>query len=296
MPPAADVAVVVATRNRPDQARSALQALAAETSGVDLVVVDSASDSDETRAVARAVGVRCVRADRPGLSIARNLGVAATDAAVIAFTDDDCRPRPGWIAALTAPFDDASVGFVTGEVIGLGEGTAADVAGLGPVRWRWPDDPVRMGSGANMAVRRVVVDEVGGFDPSIGAGARVPSAEDHDLFLKALRAGWEGAHAPGAVVDHDDRRSRWETVRLCYRYGVGSGVVCARATTFDPAVGRQMLRTRLWTDGVRGVAEDLRRGWEGPALRRAAMALGVLRGRLHGSGWPPSGAPQPRSR
>ena len=275
--------VVIATRNRPDHLRQALAAIAAVVpAGTDVLVVDSAGDGPATRDVAVAAGARCVRAERPGLSVARNVGVASTRAAVVAFTDDDCRPRPGWLEGLVEPFADAAVGFATGQVVGCGEGTAADVVGLGPERWRWPDDPLRMGSGANMAVRRAVIEQVGDFDPALGAGAPIPSAEDHDLFLRALHRGWEGRHAPDSIVDHDDRRSRWQTVRLCYGYGVGSGVLCGRAHDLDPAVARRMLWTRLWSDGLRVVALDLRRGWEIPALRAAATTVGVVRGRLRG--------------
>jgi GT2 family glycosyltransferase len=275
------VTVVVATRNRPDQLRGALAAIAASVgSRTDVLVVDSAGDTEASRAVADEAGARYVRSDRPGLSVARNLGVASTDAEVVAFTDDDCRPRSGWLAPLVTPFEEARVGFVTGQVVGSGEGTAADVPDLGAPRWRWPDDPAHMGSGANMAVRRAAVLQVGGFDARLGAGAPIPSAEDHDLFLRALHAGWEGRHAAGSVVDHLDERTRWETVRLCYRYGVGAGVLCGRARALDPVVARRMLRARLWHDGVRSVVADLRRGWEVPALRGAAMTLGVVAGRV----------------
>ncbi len=293
-----DVTVLVATRNRPDQLRVALAAIAAAAPpGTDVLVVDSAGDTDATRAVAAAAGVRYVRADLPGLSVARNLGARATRAAVIAFTDDDCRPRRGWLEELVAPFADPRVGFVTGQVIGNGAGTAADVVDLGAERWRWPDDPLRMGSGANMAIRTAVLEQVGGFDPGIGAGAQIPSAEDHEVFLQALHRGWEGRHAPGSVVDHDDQRSRWASVRLCYGYGVGSGVICARAHALDGKVGRRMLRTRLWSRGVRMVARDLRRGWEIPALRGVAMVLGVVTGRLRrGGGRRAAGGGQPRNR
>jgi glycosyltransferase involved in cell wall biosynthesis len=296
--PVLDVTVLIATRNRPDQLRGALAAVAAAApAGTDVLVVDSAGDTEATRAVVAAAGVRYVRADRPGLSVARNVGVGHTSAAIVAFTDDDCRPRDGWLEALTAPFEDPAVGFVTGRVIGAGSGTAADVVDIGDERWRWPDDPVGMGSGANMAIRRAVLEEVGGFDPGIGAGAPIPSAEDHELFLRALHAGWEGRHAPRSVVDHDDRRGRWAGVRLCYGYGVGSGVVCRRASDLDPTVGRRMLRERLWDRGVRTIARDLRRGWEIPALRGLAMVLGVLRGRVRRVGRPGAAeVGQPRNR
>ena len=271
--------MVVATRNRPGALREALAAIGRSSPPhTETIVVDSAGDDASARTVAAEAGVRYVRVDEPGLARARNHGIAATGAEVVIFTDDDCRPEPGWTAPLLAAFDTPDVGFVTGEVVGPGEGTAADVTGIGPQAWRWPDDPVGMGSGANMAVRRSAVERIGGFDVGLGAGAEVPSAEDHELFLRLLHAGFEGRHAPGSVVAHLDDRGRWATIKLFYRYGLGSGTICARARDLDRAVAARMLRRRLGHDGVRRVMADLRRGWEIPALRGAAMTLGVAVG------------------
>ena len=284
LPPSdVEVAVTVASRDRPEALGDALAALVAHLPpGVPLLVVDSASADDRTMEVADAAGVRWIRTERPGLAVARNVAVEALDSEIVVFTDDDCRPRPGWVEGLVAPFEDPAVGFVTGPLVGVGAGTAADVVGLGEEQWRWPDDPLRMGSGANMALRRRGVLEAGGFDPRLGAGAPIPSGEEHDVFLRLLRLGWEGRHVPGAVVDHHDQRSRIETLRMCYRYGLGSGAVCALAGRTDPAVGRAMLRRRLWEHGLRGIVGDLRRRWEEPAARGAAFTAGVVPGWVRG--------------
>lgn len=284
-------AVVIATRDRAPQLRLALEGVsAAAPPGTAVVVVDSAGDTDEARSVASGAGAVYVRADEPGVSLARNLGAAAVEVEVVVFTDDDCRPRPGWFEAIVAPFADDAVGFVTGRVEGLGEGSAADVGDLGPARWSWPDDPAGMGSGANMAVRRRALLDCGGFDRAFGGGGTVPAGEEQELFLRLLHGGWEGRHAPASVVDHHDLRDRWATIRLFYAYGVGSGAICVRARRLDAGVGRRMLRRRLWTNGVRAVAADLRRGWEVPAIRGAAMTLGVI------VGWARSLAPTPDQR
>lgn len=281
---AATVAVVVASR---DRARALAGALAAihevVPAGVEVLVVDSASVDDGTASVAGDAGVRCVRSDVPGLSVARNLAIAELDAEIVVFTDDDCAPRPGWVEGLTEPFADPQIAFVTGPLHGADGGTAADVVGLGARRWRWGDDPLTMGSGANMAVRRRAVDAVGGFDARLGAGAPIPSAEEHDMFLRLLHRGWDGAHAPDAIVDHHDRRSRRATLRLFFGYGLGSGALCALANRLDPGTGRRMLRRRLWDHGVRQAGTELRRGWEEPAARSLVFSLGVVAGRLRGA-------------
>src|SRR5438874_4759109 len=90
----AEHAVVVCTRDRPQLLGGLLPALVSEAaSGVEVVVVDSASQGRETAELVESAGLRLVRCDRPGASYARNVGLAATSAPVVVFTDDDCRPR-----------------------------------------------------------------------------------------------------------------------------------------------------------------------------------------------------------
>jgi glycosyltransferase involved in cell wall biosynthesis len=111
------VAVIICTRDRPAMLADALDAtLPTLRAGDELLVVDSASSGDETAAVARARDARVVRAERKGLSRARNLGVAETAAPLVVFTDDDCRPQAGWLEHLASPFAASEVGFVLGQV------------------------------------------------------------------------------------------------------------------------------------------------------------------------------------
>lgn len=275
------VSVVVATRDRPAALAGALDALRAAVGPDDeVIVVDSASKGSGTRGVAEAAGVDYMRAPAPGAARARNLGAARARRQVLAFTDDDCRPHHGWAAALAAAFTDPDVGLAVGPVTGVGGGSAADVEDRGPRRWRWPDDPAHIGSGASMAVLGDAFRSVGGFDERLGPGAAVAAGEDHELFLRLLHAGWIAAFVPEAVVDHDDRRSRWATLRLFHGYGIGAGTVASMARSLDPAVARGMLRSRLWDDGVVLVGRDLARRHEEPAARAAAMAVGVVAGRI----------------
>src|SRR3954452_19252992 len=85
------LAVVVCSRDRPEQLRRCLQAVVRQDAD-DILVVDSASSTTATAEVAAAGGVRCIRADLPGLAHARNVALRASTADVVAFTDDDCEP------------------------------------------------------------------------------------------------------------------------------------------------------------------------------------------------------------
>src|SRR5947209_9186083 len=114
--PPPDVAVIVPARNAAGTVARTLDALAHQRydGTSEIVVVDDAS-SDATPSLAEAAGVRVVRLGaQGGPAGARNAGVAATRAPLIAFTDADCEPAPGWLAALVAALRDADL--VTGPV------------------------------------------------------------------------------------------------------------------------------------------------------------------------------------
>src|SRR3954447_14078921 len=97
----APAAVVVCTRDRPAQLEACLPTvLQALRDGDELVVVDSASHDPAVGRIAAASATVVVRCEQPGLSRARNAGLRASTAPLVAFTDDDCRAASGWVAAM----------------------------------------------------------------------------------------------------------------------------------------------------------------------------------------------------
>jgi GT2 family glycosyltransferase/SAM-dependent methyltransferase len=219
------VSVVICTRHRASQLRGALVALGGLSSQPHEVLVIDNSDGDEAtqRVVAEFRGVRYACEPRAGLSAARNTGIRLSSGDIIAFTDDDVRPSPTWLDALVAPFKADDVGAVTGLVLpaslstegelvferhfgGFGGGFLRkrfDRAFLHGMRWHTP--PVwKIGAGANMAVRRRVLELVGAFDERLGAGA-AGCSEDSELWHRILSAGFTCLYEPAAVVVHEHR-------------------------------------------------------------------------------------------
>jgi GT2 family glycosyltransferase len=76
--------------------------------------------------------------------------------------------------------------------------------------------------GANMAFRRAVLEDIGGFDPLFGAGSLF-SAEDLDAAGRASAAGWKGGYCPEVVVSHHHGRRASDLPRLLKSYGIGAG-------------------------------------------------------------------------
>ena len=234
-PASADVSVVVCTRDRPEALARCLASLRElRVRPREIVVVDNAPSDDATRRIVAALpDVRYVREQRPGLSRARNAGVGASSADIVAFTDDDVVVAPDWITRLTAPFADARVMAVTGIVLPAELESGAqrlaeerlwsfnrefrprtfDARYFARLRTRGV--PVwHIGAGANMAVRRDAFARVGLFDERLGAGA-AGCSEDSELWYRLLAAGWSCAYEPAAVLFHfhradlDGLRRQW---------------------------------------------------------------------------------------
>lgn len=281
-PSRAAAAVVVCSRDRPKELEQALAAVATALADHDeLVVVDSASrDRHAVSEVAHRAGATLVRSERPGLSRARNLGVAASDAALVAFTDDDCRPQVGWLDALVGGFDDTRVGVVAGRVVAEDAGglTVTTMTDPRAQRLDGSSDPIDFIHGANMAFRREALVASGGFDELLGAGGRFRAGEDHDMAFRVLAAGWSGRYEPSAVVAHRQWRRRYEALRLEYGYGLGAGAFAAKIARLDGRSGRRLLRRRLWGNGLAEGARSALAGHEMAAASSILKAAGVVVG------------------
>lgn len=216
--------IVICTRQRPQDLAACLEAIAAEiAAGREVIVVDNGPDA-ETRAAAEAANVRYVVEPRPGLSRARNAGVIAATGDVVIFVDDDVRPEPGWADALMCRFDADHVGLVCGLVLPDKLETPAQIGfeyelgfggmGLLPLRfdgefraaWRKGVPVWDIGAGANMAIRRRRVIELGGFDERIGPGAAGGCGDDSEFWHRLIFAGDSAIYEPLSVVRHRHRR------------------------------------------------------------------------------------------
>jgi GT2 family glycosyltransferase len=196
------VSVVVATHDRIELLPRVVRALEHEPGAADLelVVVDDASSDGtwemlETIARESPLPVRPMRMPHNvGPAAARNAGWRAASAPLIAFTDDDCIPQPGWVAAIVAGLDQADL------VQGVTLPDPAQADKRGPFS-RWMEMRTEEGfyPTCNMGYRREVLEVIGGFDE----GFRHPYGEDTDLAWRAKEVGFSSALAADAVVFHE---------------------------------------------------------------------------------------------
>jgi glycosyltransferase involved in cell wall biosynthesis len=193
------ISVVIPARNAAATIRRTLACLAAQDLELpyEVIVVDAGS-ADETASVARATGpdVRVVSAGPVGPAHARNAGVAAARAPRVAFTDADCFPTPGWLAAGIQALERATL--VQGAV-------EPD-----PDAERGPFDrtiAVTAENGlyetANLFVRRDAFERVGGFEEWFRPTVGPPHMAEDILFGWVMRrAGARTDFAPNALVHH----------------------------------------------------------------------------------------------
>jgi len=193
------ISVVVATRDRPVRLRWLLNALEEQDAEFAFeVVVAHNSSGPETRRLLEERGVQHLPMPAGlGPAALRNAGWRAASADLILFTDDDCRPPPGWVAAALAAARRHPGAIVQGE-------TRPDPDELGVfhhaphARSQQIVPPHVMAQTCNILYPRAVLECVAGFDESFPQAV----GEDTDLALRARAGGARYAAAPGMLTYH----------------------------------------------------------------------------------------------
>jgi glycosyltransferase involved in cell wall biosynthesis len=229
-----EVSVVMPARDAAGFVEAQLDALAAQDfeGSWELVVVDDGSTDGTPDVVARwNERLPCLTllslAQSRGQSHAYNLGARNARAAVVAFCDADDIVSSSWIRSLAGAIDENPI--VTGPF---------DLARLNPDKlYRWRRGPPVLGrptlwhgyllavNNANIAVRRALFEEVGGFDESLATG------EDYDFGFRVQLAGATVGYAFGALV-HYRLREGWPYFRRVYEYGRGHANLYLRFRDF----------------------------------------------------------------
>lgn len=239
------ISVVICTRDRTEQIKKCLDRVARQDyPRYEVVVVDNAPKSDALRTViegqtgGRAPFRYCVE-PRPGLSWARNAGIAAASSDIIAFLDDDDEPDEDWLTWIAGGFARSGrVGCVSGIVLparldnavenlfeqvgghSKGRGFAAGTfTKAGPQSPLWPLPP--FGVGANMAFRREALTRIGGFDVALGAGTPTGGGEDTLAITMVMLAGYEMVYEPVALMWHHHRQDMASLNKQLHGYSIG---------------------------------------------------------------------------
>ncbi len=292
VPATPDVAIVIPTLRRPEALARALASAFGQVGlggrTVEIVVVDNDPLGSAAPTVARLrpacpFALTSVAAPRPGVATARNAGVTATAAPLIAFLDDDQEAEAGWLAGLLAAGATTGADVVFGPIRGVAEGAPAWARAhldaffgrAGPDRDQLIDKP--FGCGNALLVRATALPGPAPFD----VAADQLGGEDDALFaaLKARggRFGW-AAGAWVAEIAPPHRATMAYALKRAFAYGQGPSQD-ARGRGDWIGVARWMaigaVQTLLWS-AVSTALWLVRSPARARTMDRAARGLGKL--------------------
>lgn len=271
--------LVVATVGRVREPETLLESLVRQDyPSVRVLLVDQNADDRMAPVVERFTRrLEIVHLRAPvGASHARNVGLAAATADVVALPDDDCTYPPGLLVHVSRllhenPTWDGLVGRIVDP-----SGLAAELPReLRPTRLDL-HNAWGVASAITVFVRRSAALRIGPWDERIGPGASTTwdNGEDTDWLLRGVLAGLDLRYDPKACVLHADpffeldARAR----ALAYRYGQGTTYLLHKHRLGAATIGRFLARPAI------GAAVSLRHG----DVRRARLHAAALRGRIVG--------------
>ncbi len=223
------ISIVIPHFNDPGGLDRCLTALVGQTTTPDEIIVADNMSPQGAAAIAAIVAGRAalVIARERGAGPARNAGVAAATGDILAFTDSDCVPEPGWLQAGVAALADADL--VGGRMTVLVPAGARSGAEAFEQVFAFDNEAYVRRKGftvtANLFCPRAVFDAVGGF--------RVGVSEDLEWCHRARAAGYRLGYAPDAVVGHPARHDwtaligKWRRINA-ESYGLVSGSLGGR--------------------------------------------------------------------
>lgn len=232
------VSVLVSTRNRCDKLRLLLDTMKTEGSAwptdTEVLVIDNNSSDATKQVVAEYASsenpvFRYLLESKLGKSQALNTGIREARGEIIAFTDDDCIPSPGWVANILKEFEsDSELSVMGGRVELYDEKDLPQAILLSNCRTLITnarevcETPAIIG--ANMAFRKTVLKVTRGFDPLLGPGTICKAVEDLDLIYRSLKRKYKIVYSPEVIVFHNHgRKTEWDENKTSFAYGLGRG-------------------------------------------------------------------------
>ena len=233
-PPA--VSVVVPVYNGARTIAACIEAIGEQDyhGEMEVVIVDNGSTDGTRDIIGRYRFARLATCATPGPAAARNAGIAATRHEIIAFTDSDCIPAPGWLSALVAALRPAFAG-AGGRLESAARGPVEDVvAEISFDQRQSIESSLPYVITANCMFRRDALSAVGGFDETFP----IAGGEDTDLGWRMIQGGAQFTYAQDALCLHNHPTRMIDLISQRVRYGYAMSLLWDkyRATALGPAL------------------------------------------------------------
>jgi glycosyltransferase involved in cell wall biosynthesis len=222
------VSVVVCAYN----AERTMEACLASLETVDypdyeVIVVNDGSKDRTLEISERFPYCRIISQENRGLSVARNVGAEAATGEIVAYTDSDCVADPDWLTYLVGRMVDGNLAACGGPNFPPPEDSlvpaAVAVSPGGPTHVLISDEVAEHIAGCNMAFRRDVLLELGGFDPQYRA-----AGDDVDICWRFQDAGHTIGFSAAAIVWHFRRNTVKAYLNQQRGYGKAEALVYAK--------------------------------------------------------------------
>ncbi len=190
----------------------------------EVIVVNDGSSDRTLEITQRYDYVLLISQENKGLSVARNVGLAAATGEIVAYTDSDCVADPDWLTYLVEKFLSSGFSAVGGPNLPPPEDSLVPscvaVSPGGPTHVLLSDEVAEHIAGCNMAFRREVLQGIGGFDPLYRA-----AGDDVDICWRLQDLGYTIGFSPAAVVWHFRRNTVAAYLKQQRGYGKAEALV-----------------------------------------------------------------------
>ncbi len=265
----------------------------------EILVIDNAPSDARTRELVASIqasiqNVRYVQEPRPGLDFARNRALCEASGELIAFLDDDVTVDSLWLCGLVEAWaENKDAAAFTGLVLPYKLEAEAQVLfekrggfrrGFEKLRYGqtlpgnsvYPCGPGIFGTGCNMAFRRDLLLQLGGFDEALDTGRPLPGGGDLDIFYRIIRAGHPLVYEPKFLAFHEHRHDLEGLRRQYWSWGLGLMAFITKTYDQDRSQRRKLVHLIVWwfQDMARQLVESL--------LGRHALPTGMVWAELWG--------------
>jgi glycosyltransferase involved in cell wall biosynthesis len=277
------ISLVLATLGRSEEIRQLFDSIVQQDySDIEVVVVDQNTD-DRLIPILQAYEASFPIVhlhSSPGLSRARNVGMAAATGSVIGFPDDDSWYPAGMLGRLASLFDEnPDIAGYTGLCVDEHGNISVGGSGLTEMSGGVTRNNVwRCGVSASIFIRTSAAKVIGNFDEKLGLGSGTPfqSGEETDFLLRAIGLDYKVMFRRDLLIHHPMPPTRADraVLRRTWGYGLGMGRVMRKhrysALCAVSAVGRPII----------GAAVSFGSGRLDTARLRFVRAAGRLQGLL----------------